>query len=1244
LQTTLLGLAIAIILALVSALVAPLVVDWNHYRAPIEAEASRLTGLSVRVNGTIDARLLPSPAITLRNVDVGQAGQPPQLRAGMLKLELALGPLLRGKVQATQVHLIGPQISLGLDRSGAIELPALSPSFRPRALSISRFSVEDGRIVLTDVASGSRLILQKLWFNGDIASFAGPFNGEGAVVVGDELYGYRISGGPAAGGGTRIRLGVDPSDRPLTTDFDGTLTFAHGVPRFDGTLALARPVGATLANGQRVVSEPWRATGTIRANPASASLRNLAFRYGPEERAIDFTGSADLTFGAHLHLAGKVSAMQIDVDRALAAPDVTDRPPLVVLRSFLQAFVAAARLPMPAQIGVSVDALTVGRTTIESLSGDLNFDGNGWNLDKFQFHAPGMTEVKLSGRLTGTAQSFAFSGPATLASADFEMLLAWLDGHRGGSASGEAKALNARGDVTIASDRMAVERLNAALDREKVEGRLAYNWAVDNRPARLDAELRAAELDLDAFSAFAKSAVGAGAIALPQEATLALDIAKAKFAGVDAQAVNAQVKFDAGKLQIDRLSIGDLAGAKLDISGRIDELSSQPRGQITLDLDASGLGGLSDVAAKLAPQAADSLRRLADRLAPAKVHAVLDVERAAASGSTAQLHVTGSLAAMRVVIDGKASGEPSHLGDAVVQIDSRIDADDGTALVALLGLDRVLAVDRLPGQLTLSATGPLNGDIHVDGKVEASGFGSAIAGTLRLSGDRIAWGRLQLQAAAGDLRPLHRAMTGQPGVAVPVSAHAALAVDGGKLSFTDIAATVGKDAVHGHVAVDWANPIGIDGDIEADAVDAASVTAMLLGLPSNAQSTGAPWSNAPVGSGAFAAMNGAVTFKFDRADFTPALVARELAGVAHFRPAAISLDNIDGSVAGGRVTGSLAVRRNPDGLNVHAKLDLADVAAATIVGPGMNVTDGRLTIALSSDGFGTSPAGLIGSLHGSGTVTLKDVQFAGLESAAFDAARQAAGQSGPIDMGKVEAAVNAALANGHLAVPQGDAAVAITGGAINLNRVTLHAKGGAELSLDGAIDLANAAIDARMTLSEAPPANALIATRPELAVDIKGPFAAPQRTLDISALKSWLTLNATELQTRRIELIEANQHEGAAGQATHPDPPDFRVLSPGTAVESAIPPNLLSTPVPGARGIERLQQPTAPSAAPEQNRSGSGGAEKGAAPAVPAPMVLRPSQTPAPHARKSTATAGRAVQNRRRSVPPTAGSSMPRAD
>ena len=61
-------------------------------------------------------------------------------------------------------------------------------------------------------------------------------------------------------------------------------------------------------------------------------------------------------------------------------------------------------------------------------------------------------------------------------------------------------------------------------------------------------------------------------------------------------------------LHIDRLSIGDLGGAALDISGRIDELSSQPRGRMTLDLDARTLAGLTNIVGRLAPQVAEAFR------------------------------------------------------------------------------------------------------------------------------------------------------------------------------------------------------------------------------------------------------------------------------------------------------------------------------------------------------------------------------------------------------------------------------------------------------------------------------------------------------------------------------------------------------------------------------------------------------------------------------------------------------------
>ncbi len=1209
-QTTLLGLAIAIILALVAALVAPLVVDWNSYRSAFEDQASRLTGLAVRVNGTIDASILPSPHVKLRDVEVGEVGRESRLHVATIELEVGLGPLLRGEVRATELRLVAPQITLGLDSSGAIDAPALSQALPENALTTSRFNVENGRIILADAASGSRLVLQQLSFNGDIRSLLGPFKGAGAFVAGGEHYGYRISGNRAdADGGLKLRLGIDPSNRPLTTEVDGTLKFDRGVPQFEGALTAARPVGATLAGGKRVMSNPWQFAAKVRAMPGSVAVQDVAFQYGPEERAVNFAGSAELTLGEHPHLNGELSARQVDVDRMLAAPDQTHRPPAVMIRSFLEAFIAAVTPPVPIAADVAIDALTVGGTTLQSLRGEVRFDNKGWSLEDFAFRAPGFTEVKLSGRLGGGPQGFAFSGPASIQAADLKMLMAWLEG-RGDQPSGPTKSLTANGDITIASDRFALDRLSVSLDQENVEGRLAYTWATANRPAALDGELRAATLDVDALTGFVKAAVADGGFEAPRQVALVVDVGKATFAGVDARMVNARVKFDTGILHIDRLSIGDLGGAALDVSGHIDELSSRPRGRLTLDVDATTLAGPASIIGQFAPQVADAFRLFADRLAPAKVHGVLTVDRAGNGKASAKLDLGGRLGGMRLVLNGDATGDVAHPAAAVMRLTSRFDADDGGALLRALDLDRVVAVDQLPGQMTISANGPFDGDLHVNGLATAGGFSAAAEGVLHLSGDEAPTGSLRLKASAADLRPLRRAMTGESGAVAPISASAIIGIAGADLSVTDLVMTVAKSSLHGRVDLKLSNPVGIEGDIAADDVDAAAVAAMLLGLPSAPPGAGKPWSPLPIGAGGFAAMNGALTFKFDRAALTPALVARDLKGVARFQPPVIALSGIDGNLAGGRVTGVLTFRRDAQGLAAQGQVELAGASVAAIVAPNKNAVDGLLTVKLQGESLGLSPDGMVGSFHGSGEIALAKAQFAGIDPAAFDVAIHLADQSGSVDATKIRAVVGAAMDIGRLAVPKGDAEVTVAGGQIRLTNTMLHGQNGAELSLSGVLDLDNETIDAQLTLLGQPAPNALISARPELAVSVKGPLAAPERRLDVSALVGWLTLRATEQQTRRLESIEANRRADVLGPVVRSPSASVRFIPRGTALETTNRANAAAAPTLGANAFDRLR-PEVPAVIAPASRS-----EHGAdAAAMPAPLPAGSKPAPPPAAR-----------------------------
>ena len=94
-----------------------------------------------------------------------------------------------------------------------------------RRLSIDRLSIEDGRATLTDATSKSRLVLDQLWFAGEVRSLVGPIRGKGEFVTGGGLYGYDISAGRAGEDGTRLKFSLKTDERPLTLEAEGLLAF-----------------------------------------------------------------------------------------------------------------------------------------------------------------------------------------------------------------------------------------------------------------------------------------------------------------------------------------------------------------------------------------------------------------------------------------------------------------------------------------------------------------------------------------------------------------------------------------------------------------------------------------------------------------------------------------------------------------------------------------------------------------------------------------------------------------------------------------------------------------------------------------------------------------------------------------------------------------------------------------------------------------------------------------------------------
>ena len=1138
-QTTLLGLAIALILALLAALIGPYFVHWNDHRAFFEAEASRLVGLNVKVSGDIDAKLLPVPAVTLGGIAIGPAGEASRLRSGSLRIELALGALMRGELRATEMKLVAPQLSIGLDARGQIDWPAMA--LATETLSIDRLSIDNGQVTLTDAASGTTVVLDRVGFTGEVRSLTGPIRGSGEFVSRGTLYNYDFSAGRGGPDGSRVRFSLKTNEQPVSFDAEGMLAFERAAPRFEGTLTLARPAVSVAASGRAVSSEPWRLSSKVKATAASATLEEVSFQYGPEERAATLIGAAEFGFGQYPQMQGTLAARQVDLDRLLAAPGTAKRLPLSAVQAFGDMLGGALRPSWPVQLAFKVDTMTVGGGMMQSVSTDLRSDGVTWTVDKLEFRAPGLTHVKIDGRLFALGKGLGFVGGAAIDSNDPRNLLAWLGG--GSVPAAPIKPWHAIGDVTLSAGRIAVERLQTQTERGTIEGDVSYMWPADGQAGRVEADLRMAELDLDAVIATGQSALAGLGIERPREAKLVIEAARAKFAGLDAQNISTRLTLDAEGLAIDRLSVGDFGDTSLVATGRLQTLPV-PGGSITVYLDARDLnGGVITLAEKWAPALADPLRRLAARQKTATLRAAVSLDGGGSATTTGKVDLTGQLGAVKASLTASATGrrdafslaDLGALADTNVRVDGQLESEDSGPLLALLGLDRMIATEPRPAKLTLAASGPLGRDLRFEGKLDAGPLDASGKGVIR--------------------RPDAQPTT--------------VALD----HFTG---TFGGNKVQGRLALRMDDPARIDGVIDAESLEASAIVAAAIGMPMRRDANAAGWSTEPF-VWSTPGLAGKIEFKSQRAMLLPGVAAQQLSGVARFNAAEIVFEEISGEMAKGRLEGRLAIANGSDGMSARLRVALFDADPGALLAraerPGLS---GKLVMQTELEGAGRSPAAFMGSLTGFGDMTLERAQLGGLNPGVFGAVNRAIEIGVPLGGNRIREFVTGMLDGAPLQVARASARIGISAGQARFSDIAVQSSG-AELQASASVDLSDATLDARLSLNGLPPSPGV--QRPAVLIALKGVLPSPQRTVDVSLLTSWLTLRAVEQQSKQIDAME----QAARDAATRANPTAANPTSAGPG-----------RPIPAV--------PDAPGIAPGV----PGNAPGALAPALPPPVDISP--------------------------------------
>jgi large subunit ribosomal protein L24 len=899
------------------------------------------------------------------------------------------------------------------------------------------------------------------------------------------------------------------------------------------------------------------------------------------------------------------------------------RLPLVAIRSAADMLGEALQPRIPAHISVNIDALMLAGATLQDVHGDFSADDRGWSINKLDLRAPGLTRIHAAGRLTGTPGGHSFSGPATVESADPKTLAAWMEGGTPWP-GGPVGPLRASGDVTLGSDRIEVDRLSAELDRKRITGRLDYSRAWQGKGPRLEAALSAAELDLDGAAAFLRNALPEMRLELPAECVLALDIGHATVAGVEAERAKAKLRFDADGLAIDELTIGDFAGAAVAVSGRVQAPWSAPTGTLKLTLSGQRLGGLAGPLGRIAPRVAETLGDIAPRLGPARLTLALTVGHPSGddTGSLATVQLDGTVGTLRVAATGNARGRLADWSAARMHGDAKIDADDGRALARLLALDRAVTVAPGAGSLRVTADSTGSGAFAFKAKLTVPGVAVDAAGVARPGDDGRPTGSATVAAAVTDATAL-RAVTGRPDQPAPFSLKAKAGLAGNRFTFDDLVGQIADSRLSGQIALTVA-PAGprIEGRLTVDRLHAGALLAALAGMPQSRAGQQSGWPSQPFGPRFLTDLSGQVALTAQRADVGSKLEIRQAQAVLRLKESEASLADIHGTLAGGRLTGDVSLQRGVEGIDANLRLGLngADLGTLMAAGPHPPVA-GHVSVQVEAKGSGRSPLVLIETLGGSGSISAERLDLAGLDPAAFEAAARMADQSAAIDTGKLKALVESRLGRNRLHLAHLDGAFTLSSGQVRLGGVVAHADK-TDLGLAATFDLAKSDLDARITLLGSHMGEA--GGRPEISVMLKGPLAAPARTVDVSTLAGWLTLRAVDQQAKRLEAAEAERRkaneaaqrmeEAARQAAAQRRAAEAEEQKRGAAEAAAQVP---ANPVPAAQ-VPAAQVPAnhTPTPAPVPLPAPQPRATH--APALPPPIEIRP--LPGQHPSSSTHT------------------------
>ncbi len=1122
------------------ALIGPYFIDWTSYRGDFEREASRVLGRDVKVAGSASARLLPFPSVTFTDVRVAGADGEPALTAETFSMDAELAPFLRGELLIFDMRLERPKAVIHVGNDGAVDW-AVRPKtpFEPGSVTIERLTVTEGSVRIEHAASGRTHLLTEINTNINATTLAGPWRIIGSMRLDGALTDFDLSTGRVdESGGLRLRARAKPQRYPFSVETDGTARLEGGSPKYEAGFKLSAydeepslrgtdgdtfTLGGSGEAGKR--PPDYRMSGTLEFDHRRLAAKEFVFETGPLADPYTAQGKGDLDLGGEPRFSIEATGAQFRFDDR-AGDEVKAGATLERRIAAIKSFVLALPKPsIPGSVEVNLPGVVAGDTTFRDVRLSAEPSAGGWTVKDFAVSMPGRTTLEAQGFVSTTDEDARFSGDMVLAVGQPSGFAAWLS-RDVDEAIRRIPRAGFSAKVDLSSERQRLDALTLQLGDARFSGALDSLTPATAQPSLL-LTLDGGALDVEGLAAFASLFVSETGQTRVEGRDLDLQVSAGPVsaAGLTAGRLDTSLRLRDGRLDIDRLTLTDVAGANVSATGVIEDFPASPSGSLDAAIVSGDLAPLAQILADRYPD-----NRLATALA-ARLTPVSGLGEDARVNIVASANATDGTPRYVVSAGGRSGGSEFTLAYSAtgqpflpdrVDLDVTAKAAEGGDLLAIYGLPPMPFASAGPATTELSLKGSPAGGMDARLGLRGSGLVASFDGKVTVPAEGIgASGKARLEGA--DIEPwLAAAGVTLPGMGLGLAADLSsdVTLSPGRLKLDRLDGSIGGVPVSGDIEATLPDTgvAHIAGKLSTRFLPLDDALALVLG-EGTLQGDGQAWSDAAFPPQINAPFTADLALAADNVGWGSATVASGVSVEARLSREGLSASGLSGTVQGGRLAGLFDVKNNDGTGAVTGQLTLSAIEASVI--PGATALSGTASLSANLTASGKSVEALAASLSGTGTAALSGIVVDGISADPMPALIAEADRVGrDIKDTDVAEFVPRIAGEGRFAGGDSEVAFTVAGGVLRTAPLTL-VSGGATLTADLRVDLAQWLIGVSGQVAYDPGNEALVGSQPVLNFSADGPPGAARLVFDAQPMAQFMTQRALELEQARVEAMQA---------------------------------------------------------------------------------------------------------------------------